>query len=150
MAPRRLILAMVLLLALSTVIAVLAPDPREQTTERPERTAPERGTTGEAEPRSPQRGETEAAPAERPEVVAEASVRAGGRPERVAAGPGQRLILEGTSGEALEIAIPKLGLTATVDRWAPAVFDILLPERRESLEVVPLSGGKTIARIQVR
>ena len=150
MAPRRLILAMVLLLALSTVIAVLAPDRREQTAEQQERSAPGEGAGGQPEPPPNRRERSEASPAARPVAVARASVKVGGKPEGVVARRGQRLVLEVTSAVTLEIAIPKIGRTATVDRWAPAVFDIVLPNRRETLPVVPLSEGKPIARIQVR
>lgn len=141
---------MVLLLVLSTAITILAPDPREQNTERREPATREEGSTGKSEPQAAGPSEAGTVVGNRPDPVARASVMNGGKPESVVARPGQRLILEVPSPRTEVVAVPELGRTATADRWAPAVFDLLMPDSPAVLEVVSLPGEDPIARILVR
>ena len=155
MAPRRLILAMIFLLSVSTVIAILAPNPSD-----PERSPPpasenrgeqggeprlREGSTGPPGPRPDRQKD----PAVDPSPVREATIEVGGPVETIRAGRGERLIVEVRSADTVEVAIPALGRIATTDRWAPAVFDLVAPDRRETLEVTELQDQKRVARIVV-
>lgn len=157
MAPRRLVLTMIFLLAVSTVVAIVAPDPSEldqPATDRPETdrgNGRSTGTTGSVEARTP-RPEREAVRPD-PSEMADTeyvTVSSRGSIRKIAARPGRRLILVIRSRRAVELAIPRLGRTAFADRWAPAVFDLVMPDRRDDFLVEDLAEGRALARIAVR
>lgn len=157
MAPRRLILAMIMLLAVSTIVAMLAPDPRERdsapterTTERGDQTdrAPAEDTPGEqSEGRAKtQEGDSpaESRTSSNPEVAV-----VGGPVEEIAVAPDRRLVLEVRTDRTTEIAIPELGLLTTADPFAPALFDLISPAETTRLDVIELPSGRLVARVVV-
>jgi hypothetical protein len=163
MAPRRLVLAMLLLLAFSTVIALMAPDPSERSQQETERQAEagSNGTNSDSGSRfgSAVKPNTTAAGDGKTDSGSEEddrngstgsisrTVNAGGPTEVIRVRSGQRLVLEVRSSKTIEVSIPELGRFATADRWAPAVFDLIIPARPKALEVVGLASGKSIARL---
>ena len=168
MAPRRLVLAMLLLLAFSTVIALMAPDPSERNQQETERQTEAGVDSTQSDPGSenedrtgsetrPDDGDTrdEKASVSKSQKVDEdggagpidRTVNAGSPTEVIRVRSGQRVVLEIRSSETIEISIPELGRIATADRWAPAVFDLVIPAGTESFEVVSLSSGRPIARL---
>lgn len=151
MAPRRLVLAMILLLAASTVVAIIAPNPSERSgTDAGSTSQQKEGTRESAEQTTsdPSREPVDSAggPGPRPRAV---TVKTGGGVEVIPVEPDLRLVLEVRSGRTTEIAIPELGRTATADRWAPAVFDLVTPDQRGSLTVEDLSSREPVARIVI-
>ncbi len=157
MAPRRLVLTMIFLLAVSTVVAIVAPDPSEldqRATDRPETSrgnGRSTGTTGSSETRDPT-PEREAGRQGRARTAETAyvTVKARDSIRQIGARPGQRLVLVIRSRRVVDLAIPRLGRTATADRWAPAVFDLVMPDRRDDFLVEDLAEGRALARIAVR
>lgn len=154
MAPRRLVLAMIFLLAVSTVIAVIAPDPAEREPAERERSL-ERDRTQAASPSSGSSDGSDGVdrrpdqPVSPPVAPKPRSIEVGGPVEVLRGRPGSRLVLEVRSSGTAEIAIPELGRVSTSDRFAPAVFDLVLPNRRERFEVVDLEDGRAVGRIVV-
>lgn len=152
MAPRKLIIAMLVLLGFSTGLAVLAPDPP----------APKRQVV-EAEPqpgKSPERptepaateGRSDDAPGEgggSGTVTREITVRSGQSPRLVTARPGDRLVLSVETDRTAVIEIARLGLTGTATPYAPAIFDVLLPTGSDRYEV-RRQPGRLLLTISVR
>lgn len=138
MAARRLIVVLVVLLAISTAVAIIAPQPAQReaprTSAEVEQPLPE--DAGWHEPNLSSRLHT---------VVDDED----GKPKRIAAlvGDQLRLDVEGDAGRV--ISIPDLGLTATQSRTAPASFDILLT-RAGNFPVFDAGNGEQLARIEVR
>jgi hypothetical protein len=153
LAPRRLIIVMLVLLAFSTALAILIPEPRQaeppqdqpagQSADRPVE-APDRRPAGK--PRN------EAGPAQASSGAGrtlERSVRAGGPVERIATRPGDRLILEVRSGRPILIEVEGAGLTDPAGPYDPARFDLLIGERSDRLIVREIgSPGRRIALIE--
>ena len=127
MAARRLVMVLLVLLVVSTLAAALVPPPPdgadESTTTAPSTTAAERGKLVRAT------------------VSADAR-----RAERVRIGPRDELELRVTSKQFNEVEIPRLGEIDEVDRFAPAVFD-LIPGEPGTYPVRLAEGGRVIARI---
>lgn len=150
MAPRKLIIAMLILLGFSTGLAVFTPDPP-----RPERQVIE----AEPEPETP--GATGTAGERDKGVKPDTSRSAAGsgtrRIEAVAGRQAQdltatareRLVLTVRSDRTAVIEVDGLGLTAVATRYAPATFDLLLPDRAGSYTVREQRGGR-ILDISVR
>lgn len=163
MAPRRLVLAMLLLLAFSTIIALMAPDPSERGQQESEPQTATRSESTPSDPSSPAGpkdpskggGANDSTSKSRGEEIDGSaggeptyrSVRAGEPVRVISVRPNERVILEVRSSETIEISIPELGRVATADRWAPAIFDLVIPLRPGAFEVVGLRDRRPIARL---
>jgi hypothetical protein len=114
MAARRLIVAMIVLLVLSSVAAALVPvDSRtdvSSTETETETTLDRPGPSGELH---------------RETLRAGANLRAGAKPDRIVIKLGDQLVLRVSSPVPEEVEIPALGEIAPVDPDAPAHFDLL-------------------------
>lgn len=143
---------MLVLLGISSVIAVILPNPQREARQQDSRMAP-------AEDADPQQDETDAgaggagggsgttaaATADRAPGKAAAdqvtiggsgqptavTLKPGGKARRVKGVAAGRLILTVEAGEPSQVTIPKLGRTGFADRWAPAVFDLVIPAAGE-------------------
>ena len=173
MAPRRLIIVMLALLALSTALAILVPQPRTgdreanpdggnaNTTQSPppDEAAPAGGDrAGEAEggrrtdaedvrkEDRPDRKGTR----ERAGRTVEAMVEVGGPVERIAVVPGDRVVVEVESGKATDVVVQPVGLVDYAGPYDPARFDLLVRDSTGRLVVEELGSGRVIARIEVR
>ena len=136
MAPRKLIIAMLILLGFSTGLAVFAPDPPQ-----PERqvveaeTEPKKEAPDRARGMAGGEGEEGDRPDGRGAVVREVTVRQGKPPRRLEARAGDRLVLTVEVDRTAEVEVVGLGLTGIATRYAPAKFDILLPDGPARYEV---------------
>jgi hypothetical protein len=172
MAARRLIIVMLVLLGISTAIAIVAPNPTEQTTESGSSDTTT-GSTGQAGNTGPtgDTGSRDGGPgagavaggkgatgerdsgAETPggstpgTVEAEVAVSRAEKPASVCALPGSRLVLTVTTGGVIDLSVPDFGRTASATSYAPAVFDLLMPADPGRYPVEALETGRTLARI---
>lgn len=149
MAPRKLIIAMLILLGFSTGLAVFAPD-----RPRPERQVVEAEPDGNTSPSKKGPGETgEGDSGVPPEGTAPGTRRvnvvAGKPPRLVTAKPRERLILTVRSDRTAVIEVAGLGLAGVATRYAPATFDLLLPDRPDRYTVRE-QRGRQIMKITVR
>jgi hypothetical protein len=165
MAARRLIIVMLVLLGISTAIAIVAPDPVERAAETGETgETGATGTTGDTA-ETGETGATVAAGATGSTGSTGATDRAG-EPGRSAGGrtvsitatvaadpvlvcvrPETRLILTVKTGETIDVAIPAFGRTVTATKFSPAVFDLLLPAGPGNYSVERLDDGRRLATI---
>ena len=157
MAPRRLVLAMILLLAISTVIAVVTPDPSQRDATRTEQADGESRDRAGDNPPVPggRQDETDVEAADRDQGDSGSTPRSevvtvGGPVEVLRVRPGQRIVLEVKADRTTELEIPELGRTSTSDPFAPAIFDLIAPETKSDLEIVEMPGGRSVGRILVR
>lgn len=134
MAARRLIIIMLLLLGISTGIAIVAPSPKDDST--PEETAPPTGSTGTTNP-TPSEG-----PGTGSSDLVKATISPDDKPKTIKAKPGERLVLKVNPGRASDLEIPELGLTGTTTPYAPVTFDMRLPDDPGRFEVIELTGKK--------
>ena len=156
MAARRLIIAMVLLLAVSTGIAILAPNPSTDDNEVASTTTGASGSTGSTGPTGTT-GATgltgESTPAASSEVSSTGSETkiVALEPEKsvqvVELAPGDRLVLSVETRSPGDVELEGLGLTDTASRYEPARFDVLIPPGEADYPVITFKDGKTIARI---
>ena len=156
MAARRLIIAMVLLLAVSTGIAILAPNPSTDDNEVASTTTGASGSTGSTSPTGTT-GATgltgESTPAASSEVSSTGSETkiVALEPEKsvqvVELAPGDRLVLSVETRSPGDVELEGLGLTDTASRYEPARFDVLIPPGEADYPVITFRDGKTIARI---
>lgn len=159
MAARRLIIVMLVLLAISTAIAIIAPDPVERTTESgttgttsreetadggPTGTTGTTGATGE----TGATGTTGGSGSDQAGGAAKLTFTVSDRPQTLCASPGSRVILTVRTTEPLDVSIPDFGRTASVTQYAPEPFDLLLPETPGSYDVEALATGKALATIE--
>ena len=158
MAPRRLIIVMVLLLAFSTALAILVPGPRQPSPDTPperpsagseDRPEPSRSGSGQGAP-VPDRANPEKARAPGNARLVEAKVLAGGPIEQITLDRGDRLVLEVFSNRPRVISVEGAGLTDTAGPYDPARFDLLAGSRKERLIVVDLDSGRRLGLIVVR
>ncbi len=131
---------MLVLLGISTGIAIVAPAPKDDPT--PEETTPPAGTTGTTG--STSSGE----PEPRNTDLVEAEIKGDDKSEPVRAGPGDRLVLTVDPGRDTEIEIPGLGLAGTATEYAPVVFDVRLPTEPGNFPVIETDDGE-LARIKI-
>ena len=143
---------MVLLLVLSTALAVLVPQPRPPeetgTGDRPDGTP----RTGQVEPKpepKPREAEVDRTRKPTPRVI-EATVTTGGPIRRIRVRPGDRLILEVRSRRTALVELGGTGLVDTVGPYDPAIFDVLAGPRGERLLARELETGERIALVVVR
>ncbi|MGK2955286.1 MAG: hypothetical protein ACSLFI_06410 [Solirubrobacterales bacterium] len=131
---------MIVLLGISSVIAVIVPEPEQETSQEEKVVATgTTGTTGstgetadqEAEPHSFELVEAEITPDETEQTVE--------------ARPGDRLVLTVNPGRNADVEIPDLGLIGTATEYAPVVFDVRLPADPGSYDVLEIGGDKLAA-----
>ncbi len=60
---------------------------------------------------------------------------------------GSRVILNVKTSGSLDLAVPAFGRTATATRYAPAVFDLLLPDEPGRYSVEVLGTGREVAAV---
>jgi len=187
MAARRLIVAMLVLLGISTGLAIVAPDPTEQTVETgttggtsptggdgasPTGGTGETGQTGENGPTGEKgttggtgggdstgaagtkggTGATGAADStgenSTPGTIKVAvTVSRGGEAGSVCARPGSRMILTVRTGGPLDVLVPGFGRSASATKYAPAVFDLLMPKQPGRYRILVLATDRTLATI---
>lgn len=161
MAARRLIIVMLILLGISTAVAIIAPDPAER--------AAESGTTGSATTeqaddggstgttgqtggatgsRGPAEGRSGSDGDQSPETI-KATVRVSDsrNDASVCASPGSRLVLTVRTSEPLDVTIPEFGRTATITPYAPELFDLVMPEGSGRYDIEALGTGRAVATI---
>jgi hypothetical protein len=138
MAARRLVIVMLVLLGLSTLVAALVPGP--------DRSTPAGTGTIDTRPRAGSPGTAGSAPGGR---LVQRLLRISTRPATVAVRPGDqlRLAVGGSYGD--EITIPAFGLTETMTPYAPARFDLIVPEVG-SFPILAGESGRLIGRIRSR
>jgi hypothetical protein len=136
MATRRLIAALIALLVLSSVAAILVPDPDRSSRSRGSSTTRER-TTSTAEPQH--RGRS---------VHATLDARSRKNPT-VVLRVGDRLTLEVVSRSFDQVEVGGFGAVEAVDRYAPAAFD-LLATRPGRFEVRLVGADRVVGTIRVR
>ncbi|HTU15914.1 MAG TPA: hypothetical protein VMF31_12030 [Solirubrobacterales bacterium] len=142
---------MLILLGVSTAMAVIAPGQRDR--DPKEETASATGPTGAT-------GETGASgpggagdPDEPDPNLAVETVKATGEkgtPPVATAEAAGRLVLTVETGGPADVSIPGLGRTAAATKYAPAVFDLILPSEAGSFKVVDADSGDTIAEIKTK
>jgi len=162
MAARRLVIAMVVLLTISTTIAIIAPrrdvkSGNEATTGTTTATGTTSATgeSGSGDGSAPLQAENEPISENGGTIIRETVTgdgskgdKTGSKPQEVSAMAGDRLILTVDLGRPARIAIPGLGLTGDTTRFSPAVFDTLLM-RTVPQKVIDVDSGKTLAEIVV-
>lgn len=203
MVARRLLIVMLVLLGISSVIAVVTPNPRQEATEKEAATGatgasgtgttgaagesgttgadgttgvsgttgpdPEAGATGQPGNKNGAAGGKNGSTGRdrgqagkgRPAAKSPAGSKvpggisyriatdadAGEGPLRLKARTGERLVLTVTTRKAGQIAIRGLGQLGFADRYAPARFDVILPERPGRFPVVEPGTNRPTAVI---
>jgi hypothetical protein len=166
MAARRLIMAMIGLLAISVLISVFIQPPAERNgdADRPASEGAAAGTTsttadgtngptgasGRAD-RSQDGGPAgDDGPADG-QVADNRTVSAaplvGADPAVVCIRPGYRLILSLRARRTIEISVPDFGRVATATQFAPAVFDLLMPDDPGRFPVEELGTQRRLVTI---
>ena len=163
MAARRLIMAMIGLLAISVLIAVFVQGPAD-TADQADTAAT--GATSATGSSAENQSGTETG------TIDDAIAGGVGRPGRrdgiewssdsstvaitqtvgdgfikIRAKPDSRLILALKTGPTVDLSIPDFGRTTTATRYAPAVFDLLLPKESGTFVVERLDTGRRLALI---
>ena len=143
---------MVLLLVLSTALAVLIPQPRPsdqaRTGDRPDGTPQTGRVESEPDPKPPK--VEQAKPPEGTPGLIQATVTTDGPLRRIRVRPGDRLVLEVRSRRAAQVELEGSGLVDTVGPYDPALFDVLAGSRGERLLARELETGRKIALVVVR
>jgi hypothetical protein len=136
---------MLILLGVSTVLAVVTPDPRDRDPQE-ETTTPTgpTGATGSGGPDEPEERDPSLAV-----MTVEAPTKKEPVPVAMAEASG-RLVLTVATGGPADISIPDFGLTEPATEYAPAVFDLVLPTEAGTFEVVDVESGDTVAEIKTR
>jgi hypothetical protein len=134
MAARRLIIVMLVLLGISTGIAIVAPVPEKDPSTTA--TVPPTGATGATGTTAVEEVDDESS------GLVEDTVKPGKEPATVKAAPGDRLVLNVDPGRPADLEIPALGLTGTATAYAPVTFDVRLPPEPGQFDVVEVDGTK--------
>lgn len=143
MAARRLLIVMLVLLGISSVIAVMVPQPeRKDPATGPTATTGQTGTTGAVVPVEDDQ-EDPADPVARKSVDLDSE-----RPVEIGVATGSRLILTVESKQGSQVEIEGLGLTGFADPYAPAVFDLLMPPEPDRFQV-QVPGEKSRAAVLI-
>lgn len=168
MAARRLILVMLVLLGISTVIAMVTPQPdRQDSAEEKGSATGKSGTTGstgvsDAAGTGGATGTSGAGKAGGGPASSGASgagagsaadatvINPTGSPKTIASAPGERILLLVKVDATAEIEIRRLGRIETATPYAPARFDLVLPASPGRYRVTDLNTGKVRAEIIAR
>jgi len=125
MAARRLLIVMLMLLGISSVIAVMVPEPGKN-----DSTSQDSGTTGEmgesATEESEASEETDSGGGLSRTIRESVSMDAS-KPAEIGVAASSRMILTVDSKDGSDVEISGLGLAGFADPYAPAVFDVILP-----------------------
>jgi len=160
---------MLVLLGISSVIAIVVPEPnRDDPPAEQSATGAtgatggtgSEGTTGEAGATGQTgatgttgatgaTGKNDQAPTAVPGVVNRTVSLDSKRPERIKAKTGSRMVLTVESRTGSEVEVEGLGLAGFADPYAPAVFDIVFPGEPGTFKVLA-PGGKPVATITTR
>ena len=137
MAARRLLIVMLVLLGISTLAAALVPTP--------DRSGSPTGATDTVDTGSEDKPERRQATSR----LVRRRIRVGDKPAVVHVHPGEqlRLAVGGPFGDDIEI--PALGLTATMTPYAPATFDVIVPESG-TFAIRAVQTGRLVGRIESR
>ena len=150
MAARRLLIVMLVLLGISSVIAIVVPEPnRDDPPPEETGTTGATGNTGATGATGETSGSTGASGATGSSGAAGSTGQTGAagvtgargpggvrevvvsldaaKPAEVKAQPGTRIVITVESKQGSEVEIGGLGLAGFADRFAPAVFDVILP-----------------------
>lgn len=150
---------MLVLLGISTAIAIIAPDPDERVAESGATgsTSPTEGVSPGATSTTGNEGSDRAVEPTADPMIEEESTRGtkvitstisiGRRPESVCVRPGSRLVLTVKTGRPLDLWLPDFGRTATATSYAPAIFDLLIPEEPGRYRVETLDAERALAII---
>ncbi len=157
MAARRLIMVMLGLLGLSILISFFVPNRADRSEEGANGTTGVTSTTGPTGDTGSSGGTGVTGPTGDQETAGESGASAdrtlsvaplvGSEPVGICVEPGYRLILTLRAKETIEISIPEFGRTATATPFAPAVFDLLLPDGSDTFAVEQLDTGRRLATI---
>lgn len=131
---------MIVLLVISTVIAIIAPQPGDRLRERTADTTAQEPI----EPEDPGWG----APAAENDLHSVVDTESNEGPGRISARVGDRLRLEVRGGSGRLVEIPEMGLVETQSRTAPASFDLYF-DRPGDYRVVDAETGRPLAEIVV-
>jgi hypothetical protein len=159
MAARRLILVMLGLLGISILLSFVIPQPESNNEEEATAVSGTTGTTGASgttgatgttgSTGDTDRGGRDTGPKT---VTATLNVDPGKRKRSVGkepcASPGSRLVLTVTSPVPVDVGLPAFGRTASVTPYAPAVFDLLLPEGAKQFSVTDLATGDLLGEFR--
>ncbi len=154
MAARRLIIVMLVLLGISTALAVIVPDPRERDRqEESDSTTGTTGATGATGAAGDTGGDGEdqqvAKPAET--GLSEATFKPGGKDESPPVAEAEasgRLILTVETEGTVDVSIPAMGRSAVATQYAPAVFDLILPAEPAEFAVFDTATNRKIGEIK--
>lgn len=138
MAARRLVIVMIVLLAISTAVAVIAPQPAERLREEPT----------ESTVAEPVEDPGWADPQHSDHLHSVVNTDKDEIPKRVLALVGDRLRLDVRGGPGRTVAIPDLGLVQTQARSAPATFELYFDEVG-GYEVIEVESGDRLALIVI-
>lgn len=147
---------MLILLGVSTALAVVTPDVRDP--DRQEESTTPTGPTGATGPAGDPEGEgpDETDPeTEDPSLAVETvetgkAARKGGPPPVATAEASGRLVLTVDTGGPADVAIPEFGQIAVATEYAPAVFDLLMPDKAGTFKVIDDTSGATLAEIKIK
>jgi hypothetical protein len=133
MAARRLVIVMLVLLGISTLAAALIPTP--------DRSGPSTDSTDTIAslPEQPQ-------PSQAAGRLVSRKIRIDDKPAIVRVHPGDELRLTVSGPFADDIEIPAFGLTTTMTPYAPATFDVIVPEAG-SFAIRAVQTGRPVGRI---
>jgi hypothetical protein len=156
MAARRLILVMLGLLGISILLSFVVPQPESNNEEEATAVTGTTGATGPSGATGPTGATGDTAPRDqsldRTTVTATLEVnpeepgkRQGREP---CARPGDRLVLTVASTVPVDVGLPAFGRTGSVTPYAPAVFDLLLPEGRKKFSVTNLATGDLLGEFR--
>ena len=162
MAARRLILVMLGLLGISILLSFVVPQPdtgNEEATTGVTATTGSTGATGPTGDAGPTgstgpTGETTPGQEDAGGATVNATMKVNpegpGVPEGAepCARPGGRLILTVTSPVPVDVELPAFGRTGSVTRYAPAVFDLVLPEGQKQFSVTDLETGDLLGEFR--
>jgi len=136
---------MLVLLGVSTALAVITPDPREP--EPQEETTPTgpTGATGssgddgpdEPDPIDPNLAIRTVKPVEGKQAVPKVKAEVSGR-----------LVLTVETGGPAVVEIPAFGRTEPATEYAPAVFDLVMPDETRTFKVFDAESGDPLAEVE--
>jgi len=136
---------MVILLGISTAIAIVVPEPKKDDPQ--EETTGPTGSTG-ATGDTGSTGSKGLESASGPGTLVEASLKPEKKNTVVRASSGDRLVLTVDTEKPTVVEIEELGLVQTTTEYAPAVFDLIVPEKPTKIEITAVGDSKPIGTIE--
>lgn len=147
---------MLFLLGISTAIAIVVPEPRQDDPQEESTSGTtgatgstgSSGSTGDGGPDGTDDQPGSSDPGPGPGNLVEATVKPDSKSSIVRVTPGERLVLTIFTEEPAVVEIADLGLTQTTSRYAPAVFDVIVPDEPKAIEVTTTGGDEPVATVQ--